>query len=232
MNELDKGEIRSGLRWTVAVVHQNHIMERSIAQLLEHTRPEWFVLRGKAWLEEGVAIDALWVEADYVVERPFEGPQVWLAEDKGHSLEGLHRRILDYLMVPVDPEDLIASAERIENAWNEHREEPTLLQLDPDHYERWDRVQFFEACGNYAWAHIVGKPEPVLVSRNLKKLEEELPDDAFVRSHHSYLINVYQVEFATFSTNYCRMKSGIEVPMSGRKKELVREKMAPFLMKR
>ena len=175
-------------------------------------------------------VDALWVERAYASQQAFQAPMVWLAEDMSYSVIGIRQGILDYLLVPVDPSEVQASASRVEEHWCARASHPSLLRISGSDSLAWREEVFFEASGNYTWAHLRGHTDPVLIGRNLKKLQSEVPSDVFVRTHHSYVVNLFQVKQASFSRGCCKMEDEKQVPISDRRKELIRTKMAPFLL--
>ena len=53
-------------------------------------------------------------------------------------------------------------------------------------------IQYCKADGNYT--RIITKKRTILISKTLKKLEKELRQHFFVRSHQSYLVNLKRID--------------------------------------
>lgn len=136
-------------------------------------------------------VDALWVEGAYASQHAFQAPMAWLAEDTSYWVLRIRQGILDYLLVPVDPSEVQASGSRVEEQWCARASHPSLLRFSGSDSLAWRDVVFFEASGNHTWAHLRGHTDPVLIGRNLKKLQSEVPSDVFVRTHHSYVVNLF-----------------------------------------
>lgn len=233
MSELESQADQSGAQWRVVVQHPIAPVAEAICTLLQQFRPAWKVEVGEVHQEGALRnVDALWVEGAYASQHALQAPMVWLAEDTSYSVPGIRQGILDYLLVPVDPSEVEASVTRVEEHWHARASHPSLLRISDSDSLAWREVVFFEASGNYTWAHLRGHTDPVLIGRNLKKLQSEVPADVFVRTHHSFVVNLFQVKHASFSGGWCKMEDEKQVPISDRKKELIRTKMAPFLLRR
>lgn len=59
----------------------------------------------------------------------------------------------------------------------------------------------------------------ITVAKNLKDLEEILPSDIFIRSHHSAIVNLmYVTKFKHGDESSIELRNGTIVPLSRRKK--------------
>ena len=231
MRELGSQASPSGTLWRVVVQHSIAPVAEAVCTLLQQFRPSWKVEVGEVHQTATLRnVDALWVEGAYASQLALQAPMVWLAEDTSYSVLGIRQGILDYLLVPVDPSEVEASVARVEDFWCVRASYPSLLRISGSDSLAWREVVFFEASGNYTWAHLRGHSDPVLVGRNLKKLQSEVPSDIFVRTHRSYVVNLFQVKHASFSRGWCKMEDEKQVPISDRRKEFIRTKMAPFLL--
>lgn len=116
---------------------------------------------------------------------------------------------LDYLLKPVEREDLIAavakasksavpSAQVIESV-RQLREQAVperialpvgqeLILIDVA------SIMHCESDGSYVTVHLEGKHKPVLLSKSLREIEELLNNPMFFRAHNSFLINLKHVQ--------------------------------------
>ncbi len=57
-----------------------------------------------------------------------------------------------------------------------------------------DDVLFLSGLRDYTQIYLQGKPSPLTTLQNLKGFESRLPQDDFIRVHHSYIIAISQVD--------------------------------------
>lgn len=111
---------------------------------------------------------------------------------RDHALDGYDLDVIDYLLKPVSAERLgaaLGKARRRLHADPSAAERDIVLKVDRAFRRfRLAEITCFEAEGNFTrvWAN----GQSALATITLRKLEETLPDDAFVRLHKSYIVNV------------------------------------------
>ncbi|MCA6365376.1 MAG: response regulator transcription factor [Bacteroidetes bacterium] len=143
---------------------------------------------------------------------------------------------LDYLLKPVDPDELIAAVNKLENLqappaenlrlFKEQYKQPAqnlrrlaLNSSDRVHVVQINDIVRCESDRNYTTFYLLNA-KPIVVTRTLKEYEDLLEPSGFVRVHHSHLINLEHLK--TFMKNeggYAVMSDGSNVPVSVRKKE-------------
>jgi two-component system LytT family response regulator len=144
---------------------------------------------------------------------------------------------IDYLLKPVDPEDLVQALERAEQTLKKDiTVQLQALEENLDTKEKGRKkivikttekiylilisdLVFIEADGSYSKLHL--KDGNILMtSRALKDFEEMLNNQGFFRVHKSYLINLSAIrEFERAGGGYLVLSEGSKVPVSSRKKE-------------
>ena len=81
-----------------------------------------------------------------------------------------------------------------------------------------DEIIYLEASINYTHIYLEDKRR-YLVSRTLKEFEDILPEDTFLRIHHSHIINKNFVErYIRGDGGQVVMQQGITLDVSKRKK--------------
>lgn len=154
-----------------------------------------------------------------------------------YAIKAFKFSAVDYLLKPVDPEDLIAAVKKV----SEHTESPAPFPLevlmqnlkkikDPDKkiaLASSDKIIVVslkdvvrcEAHGNYTLFFLSDKRQ-ILVTRTMKDYEEMLEEYDFLRVHHSHLINLnFLKEYVKIDGTYAVMADGAEVPVSVRKRD-------------
>jgi two-component system, LytTR family, response regulator len=82
-----------------------------------------------------------------------------------------------------------------------------------------DEIMHFEACSNYTIIYFKDHPK-LTVSKTLKDFEEMLPEDTFLRVHHSHIINInYLKRYIKGDGGQIELINGRTIDVSRRKKE-------------
>jgi len=80
---------------------------------------------------------------------------------------------------------------------------------------------------NYTILFLKNK-QKIIASRTLKEIEEMLDDYSFIRVHHSYLVNINEVEkYIKGEGGYLIMSDGTTVDVSRSRKEMLLKKLQP-----
>lgn len=154
-----------------------------------------------------------------------------------YAIKAIKYAAFDYLLKPVDIEELKTAIERISNTSTiETKKQAELLRqniLNPKKLlnklaiPTLEGLLFFdineiiqlEANSNYTIIHFSGK-QKITASKTLKDFEELLPPDIFFRTHHSHLINLnYIKKYIKGDGGQIEMQNGNFVDVSRRKKE-------------
>jgi two-component system LytT family response regulator len=154
-----------------------------------------------------------------------------------YALKAIKFSALDYLVKPVDIDELKAAVEKAkENAAlrsadkrlelflkNIGSSEHLLQRIAIPTFEGFQfmdikNIVYMEANNNYTRLHLTGS-EGITVSRTLREFEDILPDDKFFRIHHSFLINTdYLERYIIGEGGQVVMNTGTTLPVSKRKK--------------
>lgn len=149
-----------------------------------------------------------------------------------YAIKALRVQAQDYLLKPIGVTDLEEAMARFRGhragakesdsrTMNPgHAEEGKLLSLPTEEgmlLTRVSEVMYCEGVGAYTVFHLKNGRQ-VIVTRNLKKFEEQFRDLGFYRVHHSNLVNISHVAEVNSRNNFLLLKNGDLVNISQRKK--------------
>lgn len=156
-----------------------------------------------------------------------------------YAIKAIRTSALDYLMKPVEIEELKRAVARAEE---KKKQPPSSSQLDIliAHLQKKqaklltiptsdgfkviaiEEIIYLEASDNYSNIYL-STDKKFLVSRTLKDFEELLPADIFIRIHHSTIVNKYYVD------KYIRGEGGQVIMRNGDILDVSKRKKADFL---
>jgi two-component system LytT family response regulator len=159
-----------------------------------------------------------------------------------YAIQAIRFSALDYLMKPVDPEELRAAIDRHFEKKQEVSEQKQLYQNLVENIGKNDvrkfriavpsseGVQFFmvsdilrlEAEGSYTRIILTNR-RPFVASKTLKHFEEMLQEFQFIRTHKSHLVNQTHIKGMTSDREFVVLSDESKVEISRRKKEEVME---------
>ena len=158
-----------------------------------------------------------------------------------YAIQAFRFSAIDYLLKPINPEELQASLQRAMDHISQHtlqkqlfvlmqqlanKPEPeqqiVLKDIDKTYFIRMNDILYCEAEGAYTKFYLVNG-DPVFVSRNLRSYEELLSPAGFIRTHHSCLVNPSKIRIYDRKTDSGTLvlEGGYTIPVSQRKKEFV-----------
>lgn len=154
-----------------------------------------------------------------------------------YAIKAIRFAAFDYLLKPVDIEELRFAVARIAAAPVEEQTQKKLEVLKENLSGRprlnkiaiptLDGLLFFdidslihlEAQSNYTRIHFSGH-NPLLASRTLKDFEDLLPADMFFRTHHSHLVNLQYIKrYIKGDGGQIEMQGGSYAIVARRKKD-------------
>lgn len=112
------------------------------------------------------------------------------------ALEGFELNAVDYLMKPIAFDRFLQAVQKVKDRMTAKSEttDHIMLKVDKKLYRTsFDDILFFEAFGDYVKVHL--KDQVLIITHTMKKLLTELPDEQFIRTHKSFIINKSKVEF-------------------------------------
>lgn len=158
-----------------------------------------------------------------------------------YAIKALKMSSLDYLLKPIDLEELQTAVEKaikwqgtnvytrqlqelLNNVKQPISSEVRLCVPVADGFEfiKSEDISYVKAEGSYTRFHLKSQRE-LLVSKHLKEYEAMLPSSHFFRNHHSYLINLQEVQ------RYVKSDGGSVLMSNGKFLPLARSKKDPFM---
>jgi len=162
-----------------------------------------------------------------------------------YAIKAIKFSALDYLLKPVDREDLqIAVQKAMQSEKQSLPQQIEILLQKLNHPTipvnkiaiptieglQMIFVEDIISCSsesNYTVLHLKNK-QKITASRTLKEIEEMLEDYSFTRVHHSYLVNLNEVEkYFRGDGSYLMMSDGSAIDVSRSRKDLLLKKLQP-----
>lgn len=167
---------------------------------------------------------------------------VFITAHEQYAIKAFRFSALDFLLKPVDPEELEKVIAKINNAVNANSNYAHIdlllenIRRKVDNFKRIalstsDGIHLFEIADivrcesedNYTKFYIKNS-KPVLISKTLKEYEDLLTEHGFERIHQSHLINLsYLKSYIKKDGGYVIMSDNSHLPISQRKKERLHE---------
>jgi len=148
---------------------------------------------------------------------------------------------LDYLLKPVDPDDLakaVGKAEKLvmhdlnqqlgtleDNLQSQDKSKKKIIlkTFDNIHLVKLTDIVYCESQDNYTNFHLMNEKK-ILVSNTLKEYDEMLSEYGFFRAHKSYLINLIHIDrFEKAEGGSIVLINEIKLPVASRKKDQLLE---------
>jgi two-component system LytT family response regulator len=156
-----------------------------------------------------------------------------------YALKAFKFSAVDYLLKPIDPDELMEAVNRVEHQEKaserisllkenlNHPKRIALNTLDKIHIVQVAEILRCESSVNYTMFYFTDDTK-LLVTKTLKEFDQLLSDHDFIRVHQSHLINVKFIKGFTKSDGYIFLKDGTKIPVSTRKKQVLMDMIQKF----
>ncbi|TLP75877.1 LytR/AlgR family response regulator transcription factor [Maribacter sp. ACAM166] len=152
-----------------------------------------------------------------------------------YALKAIKNEALDYLLKPIDTDDLKETIVKIKKFNNKNfsveKLEMALLNLNSKSshnritlntdgkliFLESDEILYAESDGNYSTIFLTDG-QKILLTKKLKEVNELLPSDSFFRIHNSYIVNLNKIKEFLKTDGYVVLKSNHKIPVSRQKK--------------
>lgn len=209
----------------------------SAVELLSKNEPEVVFL--DIMLIGGTGFDVL---KQYQEKNGFPKFQlVFITAFEEYAIKAFRMSALDYLLKPIDPDELKEVVRKIEKAKSLS---PASFELLVDHLGKQntnkkialataegihivliDDIVYAQADSNYTTI-VLNNKKQIIVSKPLKEYEDLLFDKGFLRIHQSYLVNTQYVQFFDKIEYMVQLNTNDILPVASRKKELLLQTIA------
>ncbi len=129
-----------------------------------------------------------------------------------YALQAIKLSAIDYLLKPIDPQELINSVNKVKEKYNSITNDNSVLEVLMHnikseqvnqqqiaistntglHIVKFIDIIYLESDGPYTTFYLKNSSK-IVSSKNLKTFESILPETMFYRSHNSYIINVNEM---------------------------------------
>jgi two-component system, LytTR family, response regulator len=160
-----------------------------------------------------------------------------------YAAKAFRKSAVDFLVKPIDRKDLLEAIEKVAGASKtektggivsnllqnyrkpEAKQRIALPLRDGYEFAIPQEIIYLEAEGSYTKIFFTDKKH-LLVSRSIGDIAEMLPDDLFVRIHHSYIVNIESVtHFLRTDGGFVQLKNGTKLLVSKSKKNEVMDRL-------
>ena len=160
-----------------------------------------------------------------------------------HALKAIHLNPIDYLLKPINPEELQKAVHKaVVHATRpfEHQMEALLQKINHPTQQGYkiamptleglqivavDQIIYCESKSNYS-SLILKNGQKIVVSKTLKEIEVLLQKYSFIRCHHSYLVNSNEInKYIKGEGGYLVMSNGTNIDVSRSRKDAVLKKL-------
>ncbi|MBR6264650.1 MAG: response regulator transcription factor [Prevotella sp.] len=125
-----------------------------------------------------------------------------------YAIDGFKVDAVDYLLKPFGMDDMLRAANKLKahyelvNGNKATVQTTTALDDDTLFFKTEHRVvrvdinkiRYIEGMSEYLRIHLDDSPRPLIVLLSMKKIEERLPRNIFMRIHRSYIINLKKIQ--------------------------------------
>jgi DNA-binding LytR/AlgR family response regulator len=136
---------------------------------------------------------------------------------KNFAFEGFELEALDYLLKPIEFDRFSKAVQKAVEVYTYKNSVQAEIPESFFVYSEYQAVkiniheiEFIESLKNYLQIHLLNS-KPVLTAMSLKKIQEKLPKDKFLRIHRSYIVPATQVR--SILNRKVLLNSGKELPI-------------------
>ena len=122
-----------------------------------------------------------------------------------YAIEGYKANAVGYLLKPYSFDEFETAAQKVKDIMEIRHQSSAEVSADPNDnviYVKSDyrivridisSIRYIEAMSEYLRISCDDKEKPVIVLLSMKKIEEHLPTNTFMRIHRSYIINLNKI---------------------------------------
>lgn len=152
-----------------------------------------------------------------------------------YAIKALKHEAIDYLLKPIDSDDLNQTLEKIKKfnskIFSIDKLERLLLSFNGSKthqkitvnsdgkliFIHIDDIIFVQSDGNYSTIYLKNNQKKV-VTKKLKDINNLLPENSFFRTHNSYIVNLHKIKEFLKTEGYLIMESNHKIPVARQRK--------------
>lgn len=166
---------------------------------------------------------------------------IFVTAHNKYAIDAFKYSAIDFLLKPINPEELIRSVNRAEKKSNSdnllkqlsilkteytntslQEKKIVLSEQDSIHILKSSEIIYCTSEGNYTTFYTNARDGKIVISKNMKVFEDMLSPLGFIRVHNSYLVNINKIEkYDKGDGGFIYVNGGTKIPVSQRKKELL-----------
>jgi DNA-binding LytR/AlgR family response regulator len=139
-----------------------------------------------------------------------------------YAIDGFKVNAMDYLLKPIDFDVFLKSVNRAHEWFNIRDKKSSKIESNDiclfikSEYKvlriNLSDIKYIEGMREYVRIHLVSQ-RPIMSIVSMKKIEEYLPQDKFMRVHRSYIVNLEKI--TTIDRNRIVFDNNVYIPISG-----------------
>lgn len=167
---------------------------------------------------------------------------IFITGFNNHAIKAIKVGALDYILKPVDDDEFKKAVNKVFKQLTKNNSVENFINVSTDYFKGIknkrivlktlnthhiifeDDIIYCNSEGNYTTFYMVNR-EKILISKSMKKVEEIVTLNIFLKCHQSYLVNVNYIE-KYISDGFLILKNNIKIPISSRRKEIVLNRIA------
>jgi len=159
-----------------------------------------------------------------------------------YAIKALKHEAIDYLLKPIDSDDLRESIDKIKKHSDRTINSAKLERMLSNFNSQFDKkritvntdgkllfldvddIIYIESDGNYSTLYLQDQKK-IVVTKKLKEVDAMLPEHYFFRIHNSYIINLNKIKAFIKNEGYVIMDSDHKIPVARQRKSDFLEKL-------
>jgi two-component system LytT family response regulator len=154
----------------------------------------------------------------------FQGQKIFITAHEKYAIQAIKNDATDYLLKPIHSRDFkIAVNKAFENLSLSSKKEGNFIFIANGNTKlkvTVNQILAIEGQGNYAIIHLVSG-KSYTQSYTLKKYEEKVPTDSFIRVHRNFVVNIKHILSFDRTTSEIHLHNKMKVKVSRRNKTIV-----------
>ncbi|PBQ30808.1 DNA-binding response regulator [Sphingobacteriaceae bacterium] len=158
---------------------------------------------------------------------------IFTTAHKDYAINALRKGAFDYLLKPIDSEELKSCIERAQEKIRKERgimqsSSPNIIELsvkDGIIFVKQEQIIRLEASGSYTTFYLENNVKH-MVSKSMKEYESQLDPSVFYRCHNSHIVNLKTViKFVHNNGYFAELSNGSTIEIARRNKDAFLQKL-------